>query len=148
MGITYTKEDAIVAGGEMLHIFYAHGQEVIGDEYNFAWPTFYTVAMSGRARMFVVRKNGKPIGYAFFVVDVNPFNAKDIVANCMAIYVMPEFRGRISTKLITFFEMQLFAEGITSIRTNSPTNSRLNRIWEKLGYTPYETSYRKHAKWA
>lgn len=70
-------------------------------------------------------------------------NAQVYTADCQAIYVKPEYRGRVSIRLITEAEKHLKAFGVGKIYMRLPNASKAVNLFPRLKYTSLEQVYFK-----
>lgn len=136
--ISIMEEPAISCTGELCQLYYEHGKEVIGDKFNLNFITIADAIKSGLTRFFIARTDdGTPIGYAYYNIYRDLMRASDIVADCQAIYVKPEYRGRTAIKLIKTAELCLKSTGIKRIYMRVPKIEQTTML-KKLGYSTTE----------
>lgn len=119
--ITVLEERPEVCVGTLTYLFWRHGKEVIGDKYNLNLIMFADAIKSGVMHFFVARdEKGEAVGYSCYSVYPGPMRTQELTADCHAIYVLPEYRGRVSIKLIKTAEMCLKGIGVNRIYMHAP----------------------------
>lgn len=119
--ITVVEEQPEICVGTLTYLFWRHGKEVIGDKYNLNLNMFAEAIKKGVMRFFVARNDkGEAVGYSCYSVYMGPMRAQELTADCHAIYVLPEYRGRVSIKLIKTAEICLKAIGVKRIYMHAP----------------------------
>lgn len=122
--ITVLEERPEVCTGTLTQLFWRHGKEVIGKDYNLNFAMFSDAIKSQAIRFFVARdEQGEAVGYSCYAVYNGPMRAHELTADCHAIYVLPEYRGRVSIKLIKTAELCLQKSGVKRIYMHAPIDS-------------------------
>lgn len=126
-------------------------QEVLQDNYSeyygesgegVDWEFFNALEFEGKLRVFVTRVEGKIVAYCVFVVAKQP-NISEIVAQEVVLYVTPQYRGSgVATDLLEYCEEELNEE-VNFILLSHNADDNLSELYERLGYTPYEITYKK-----
>lgn len=134
--ISVLEEPAVTAVGTLMNLFLLHGKEVVGTSFNLNLVTFTEAIKAGLTRFFVARKpDGEAVGYAYVNVYRDAMEADKISADCQAIYVLPEYRGRVTIKLIKTMELVLQSSKVNKIYMHIPySNKRAADMFAKLGY--------------
>lgn len=121
--ITVLEERPEVCTGTLTYLFWRHGKEVIGKDYNLNFNMFTDAIKNGAMRFFVARDSeGEAVGYSCYALYYAPMVAHELTADCHAIYVLPEYRGRVSIKLIKTAELCLKKQGVKRIYMHTPYN--------------------------
>lgn len=123
--------------GRLAELYYLHGREVVGEDFNLNFTHFADAFRSGAYRLFVARDGYNNVGYCVFSVYNDLLMRHKRTAECGAIYVKPEYRLRHAVRLIKFAELSLQAEGINRVLVHSPSD-RLAKLYDKLGYKHLE----------
>lgn len=119
--ITVLQEQPEVCVGTLTYLFYRHGKEVIGEDYNLNLMLFTDAIRNRALRFFVARdEKGEAVGYSCYALYTGPMRAHELTADCHAIYVLPEYRGRVSIKLIKTAELWLKKEGVKRVYMHAP----------------------------
>lgn len=133
--VVYKVENPVTIPGRLMPLFCQHGKEVIGDDYNLYLVMFSNGINAGNVRFFTASVDNEIIGYCVYSVGNDLMRAHVRTADCNAIFVKPEYRGRVSIRLIKFSEQHLIAEGCKAIQVHSrPSAPALTSTYEKLGY--------------
>lgn len=122
--------------GRILHLVSAHAKEMYGEEGNPDLNHFFTIANAGLARVYIARDENQIVGYAMFLLHRDLFKAHVRQAECVAVYVMPEYRGTfIAKRLLQFAEKMLVEkDGATRLISTTSKDHRLQAFYERLGY--------------
>lgn len=137
-------EDPLMTGGTLLDLMHAHGKEVVGPKFNLNIGVLARLAETGKLKLFVARDSDmQAVGYALFTLYADFMNAQVYTADCQAIYVKPEYRGRVSIRLITEAEKHLKAFGVGKIYMHLPNASKAVNLFPRLKYTSLEQVYFK-----
>lgn len=143
--ITIKQEPASICIGTLCELFHLDGQEVFGKDFNLNLVTFVDAINKGLMRIFVARKDGEPIGYCCFSIFCDIMHAHIVAAQCNALYVRPEYRGKTSIRLLKYAEAELRAkENIRRFYISAP-DKKLCDLFEKLGYRFFEYHLKKDA---
>lgn len=141
--ITIKQEPASICVGTLCELFYLDGREVFGKDFNLNLITFAEAVSQGLMRFFVARKDGEPIGYCCFSIFCDAMHAHIVAAQCNALYVKPEYRGKTSIRLLKYAEAELKAnENIQRFYISAP-DSKTRELFEKLGYNFFEYHLKK-----
>ena len=122
--------------GRILHLVSAHAKEMYGEEGNLDLNHFFTIANAGLARVYVARDEKVIVGYATFLLHRDLFKAHVRQAECVAVYVMPGYRGTFIAKRLLQFAEKMLAEkdGATRLISTTSKDPRLQAFYERLGY--------------
>lgn len=142
--ITVVEETPQDCMGQGLEIMLAHGKELVGKDFNLNIAQVMYAVTKGIARFYVARDESRRIlGYAMFNVIQDFTIATKTVAECQAIYIYPEYRGRLSIKMIKTIELDFKRQGINAIRMAVP-ESVANMLGKpKMGYFKREVVMEK-----
>lgn len=123
--------------GRILHLVSAHAKEMYGEEGNPDLNHFFTIANAGLARVYIARDENQIVGYAMFLLHRDLFKAHVRQAECVAVYVMPEYRGTFIAKRLLQFAENMLAEkdGATRLISTTSKDTRLQAFYERLGYS-------------
>ena len=122
--ITVAEENAATCIGTLCHLYAEHGKEVIGKDFNLNLAMFVEASVSGRMRFIVARDSkGEAIGYACFSIYRDGMKADSISADCQAIYVKPEYRGKTSIRIIKVAENEFRKSGVSRIYMHIPSST-------------------------
>ena len=108
--------------------------------------TFYdALDRAGRLATFVVRKEGKMIGYALYFIRNNPHYRQHVWAACDIFWIHPSHRdGRVGLALFSAVEKGLKARGVhvmhTTHKVDHPTPGVLLK---RRGHAMIEHGYSK-----
>ena len=141
----FKQEQAPQAWGRMLDLLFAHGREVVGPSFNLDISRFTNLANAGLIKLFVMCPDDSDsiVGYTQFVLGADPLRCTDVIADCTAIYVRPEFRGHNSAKLIRYSEVMLASYGVKRIHVHGYEGSPLAKMYSRLGYSSLEVTLKK-----
>ena len=132
--ISVMEEPAVLCTGELCQLYADHGKEVIGKDFNLNFMMLADTIKAGLARFFIARtEDGTPVGYAYFNIYRDVMRAASIVADCQAIYVKPEYRGRTAINLVKTAEICLKSTGINKVYMRVPQEFQV-KLFGKLGY--------------
>ena len=123
--------------GRILHLVSAHAKEMYGEEGNPDLNHFFTIANAGLARVYIARDENQIVGYAMFLLHRDLFKAHVRQAECVAVYVMPEYRGTFIAKRLLQFAENMLAEkdGATRLISTTSKDPRLQAFYKRLGYS-------------
>lgn len=145
--ITVVEEPGELCVGTLCQLWHEHGKEVVGNGFNLNMVMFVDAVRNRTIRFFVARdENAEAVGYVCFNIYRDTMRAQDVVADCQAIYVKPEFRGVTSIKLIKMAERALRADGIRRIYMHIPTATpKVAEMFMKprMGYRLLEVTLEK-----
>lgn len=118
-----------------------HGHLVLGPNFALHSSVLRKAYEAGLIRTFVLRVNAEAKGYCVFITNTDVFQKKFFTADCQAMYVQKDYRGRPAIRLIKYAELSLKAAGVTCILMHS--QAAQIHMYEKLGYNIMETILRK-----
>lgn len=133
----YDILNTVFDAGRIMHLVSAHAREMYGEDSNLDLNHFFTLANAGLARIFVARDDSKIIGYTLFILHRDIFKAHVRQAECIALYVIPEYRGTFTAKRLLQFSEKMLAEKDGAMRIISTTSkdTRLQAFYSRLGYS-------------
>lgn len=132
----YDILNAAIDAGTILPLVSAHAEEMYGAESNPDLNHFFTLINAGVARVFVAKENGRAIGYAAFVLHRDLFKAHVKQAECVAIYISPQYRGTCAAKRLFLFseKMMVGHDDISRIISTTSNNPKLQAFYARLGF--------------
>jgi GNAT superfamily N-acetyltransferase len=92
------------------------------------------LARNGQIQTFVLCDGPKIIGYSLWITSFDLMFAHHNRADEVALYVMPEYRGRPSIRLMRYAEMRLRDMGYTRLARAAKKDSKLHTTLLGLGY--------------
>lgn len=132
-------ENPMSVPGRLCGLFHEHGREVYGKDTNVNLVMFGQHCLNGTSRVFVLYDDDdEPVGYSWWLIGNDMMFAHKLRADEMAIYVKPEYRGRWAIRLIKFAEKALMDGGVKRLVRCAKAGSKLERVFEKLGYSKPE----------
>ena len=134
----YTIINPLIDMGRLLPMCAAHSSEIYGADGNFDVNHLYAIINAGMTRVFAAQtENGLYAGYAMFILSRDLFKAHIKQAECIALYMKPEYRNLTSAnKLMRFAENTLAHKDKVSRIISTTSNSRgLQGFYKRLGYT-------------
>lgn len=134
----YRPLNLLVEAGKLQHLISAHSKEIFGDtDTNLDLNHAYALINAGIARAYVSVYQDKIIGYTFYVLSRDFFNADTLRAECLAIYVKPEFRGTsIAKKLMAFAENALATvDKVTELVITTGNQKKFEKFYGRMGYS-------------
>jgi len=134
----YTIINPLIDMGRLLPMCAAHSTEIYGVEGNFDANHLYAIINAGMARVFTAQiKNGQYAGYAIFIMSRDLFQAHIKQAECIAVYIKPEYRNLTTiNKLMRFAENTLAHKDSVSRIISTTSNKRgLENLYKRLGYS-------------
>jgi GNAT superfamily N-acetyltransferase len=127
---------------ELKDLFEQHWEEVYGKtgrKVDIDFPTYGKMENAGAAFGLFGLYDGLIVGYSVNVIAPNVHSAGHLTCNNDALYVDPLFRDTpLGIKLIKNTQSKAKELGADMMGWNSPLNSPLRKILERLGYTPLE----------
>lgn len=121
--------------GRAIHLIDAHCAEVTGGKpYNPDIDYLLLGDRSGLFRTFIIEDGDTLVGYAVFMITKDFITSKRSALN-VAIYVDPQYRGRVAVRYIKFIEMMLVVDGVKMILFNVPPSSKAQRCLSHFGYS-------------
>lgn len=145
MDIAILPLNLLVDAGRLLPIISEHGQLMYGEESNIDLHHMNAIIMGNAARCFILEKQGKIIGYTFYLLSRDLFLAHKKQAECIAIYIKKEFRSyALVSKLMRTSETALKDLDSTEriIVTAGPAQE-LRKLYERGGYNVVNTQMAK-----
>lgn len=117
--------------GEMKARLAADGIE-IGD-YNPRLKQYFEAAAGGWLLGYVVRKEGKAVGYSN-VYLTNDMHNGELIAREDTVYILPEHRNGIGKRLVKHILEDLKARGVKRVHISPVTDLRVAKIWKRMGF--------------
>lgn len=142
---TFQVEFADAIAHELPRLFLKHGEErADGIPVDPDWDAYFFLARAGQLRVTTVRDGDALVGYIFNIVRGH-LHAKTCL-HCFIdmFWLDPLYRtGWFPVKLFRYNDELLKEWGVKRVFVSVPVQGRLNKIFERLGYVPYETAYAK-----
>lgn len=134
--ITYGPLNPRIELGFILHLISDHAKEMYGDDSNLDANHLYTMANVGMVRVFIAKDGNKIIGYNIFLLGRDLFKAHITQAECIALYVKPEYRNLvIANKLMRQAENTLrIKDNTCRIVSTTSIKPGLEAFYKRLGY--------------
>jgi len=124
---------------QLLEMHHAEShQQTYGTELATDWDQYRQMESCGLLRIFTVRDDGDLVGYDIFIVGPHRHAMGSCVAISDAVYVKPEYRGFTAVLLMKKSDKALIDSGVNCIVRNSQTNTKVQSLLQKMGYTPSE----------
>lgn len=142
--VTFHAEPISSAWDEAQGLILANFTEVGGlDPKKFApkREQFERMDALGFMRCFTMRKLGRLVGYAIFVVMPTLNYPEITMATSHVVYVSPEHRGRAAVRFIVWTDAMLEREGAHVIARQSPVKHDQGRTYLRMGYRQIEMTY-------
>lgn len=126
--------------GEMQARVKANGVEV--SDFNMRLDVYLAYWRAGHLINYVVRKNGRPVGYGNFYLTGDMHNG-DLISAEDAIYMLPEHRNGTGRLLAKFIIADLKQRGVKRLDVTTQTDLRAVKLWERMGFkhTAYAMTY-------
>ena len=134
----YVMINPLLDMGRLLPMMAAHSEEIYGADGNFDANHLYAIINAGMARVYAVQTDeGAYAGYTIFILSRDIFQAHIKQAECIALYMKPEYRNLTSAnKLMRFAENTLAHKDKVSRIISTTSNSKgLQSFYKRLGYT-------------
>ena len=145
MGVEYREEDMLAVWDEFLPLFRANydgARDYL--DFNLDREHYAALKEMNVLRMYTVRVDGAPAGYALFTVAPSPHLAHVLHAFHDALFILPEHRiGHRGATLITYAEEQLRALGVVIVYQHTKPGRDHGPLLLRLGYLPVETVHAK-----
>ena len=109
----------------------AAGIEV--SDYNPRLPQYFEAFAGGWLLNFVVRLDGKPVGYSN-VYLTNDMHNGDFIAQEDTIYILPEHRNGIGKELVKHILNDLGSRAALRVNITPVTDLRVAKIWTRMGF--------------
>lgn len=139
----HQREYLLLCRDELQEVLQDNYSEYYGDSgQGVDWEFFNALELDGKLRIFVTRVDGRIVAYCIFVVAKQP-NISEVVAQEVVLYVSPQYRGSgVATDLLLYCEKELNKETKIILLSHNARDN-LSAMYERLGYTPYEITYKK-----
>lgn len=111
-----------------------------------AWDMYSVVETMGKTATFVARKDGRIVGYAFYIISDFPHCTDLSGAFCDTLFVLPEYRGAAALKLLEFAASAVKERGIHFITASVSVRNDYSSLLEYLGYAEAETIFMKRLR--
>ena len=134
MSITLRDADIQREIGRVLPLIHAHGLEAYGDSVNINLSSFMLLARNNQLQTFVACEGSRIVGYSLWITSFDLMFAHHTRADEIALYVLPEFRGRPAIRLMRYAEMRLRDMGYTRLARAAKKDSKLHSTLVGLGY--------------
>jgi len=125
--------------GEMQRRLASNGVP-IGD-YNLRLADYFEAWSGGWLLNFVVRLDGKPIGYSN-VYLTNDMHNGELIAMEDTIYILPQHRNGIGRKLAKAVLEELKRRGVKRLEITAVTDARATKLWARMGFREVATQMR------
>jgi len=112
----------------------------IGD-YNLRLSDYFAAWKDGWLLNFVVRLDGKPIGYSN-VYLTNDMHNGELIAMEDTIYILPQHRNGIGRKLAKAVLEELKGRGVKRLEITAVTDVRATKLWARMGFREVATQMR------
>ena len=104
----------------------------VGD-YNPRLDQYFDAFAGGWLLNYVVRQNGKPVGYSNVYVTQDMHNS-ELIAQEDTIYILPEHRNGIGRQLVRHILADLEERGVKRVQISPVTDLRVGKIWKRMGF--------------
>lgn len=115
--------------------------EVHIGEYNPKLADYFTAWAEGWLLNFVVRLDGKPVGYSN-VYLTNDMHNGELIAMEDTIYILPQHRNGIGRKLAKAVLEELKGRGVKRLEITAVTDVRATKLWARMGFREVATQMR------
>lgn len=145
---TFTSENAALNAEELLPLYARHYREMQdrleGDgiaigPFKPRLESYFKAAMEGYFLNFVVRLDGKPVGYCN-VFLTNDLHNGELIAREDTVYILPEHRNGIGKRLVKYGLQMLRARGVKRLHVTAMTDLRVEKLWRRMGFRPVATA--------
>ena len=109
------------------------------------WEYYEAMEKAEQIYLFTARDDGRLIGYANFIRVRCLHYGSLMGAECDVFWVDPDVRGpRVGFRLMKFAEQGLRESGVNKVVNKSKIAHPLDRFFETLGYTAFETVWARN----
>jgi GNAT superfamily N-acetyltransferase len=109
------------------------GQGIFCSPYNPRNDAYIRASKAGGLLGFVLRFNGKAVGYSNIYLALDMHN-QDLIAQEDTIYVLPEHRNGVGKELVRHVLRELKERGVKRLNVSAVTDLRVSKIWERMGF--------------
>lgn len=144
----FSSENAAVNLEELLPLYAQHYREMqerleadgvpVGP-FNPRLDSYMKAAMDGHFLNFVVRSEGKPVGYCNVWLTSDMHNG-ELIAREDTVYILPEHRNGIGKRLVKYGLQMLRARGVRRLHVTAMTDLRVEKLWRRMGFKPVATA--------
>lgn len=112
------------------------------DKPEMIWGRYMSLEEAGILRIFTIRDSSyKLIGYGIYFVAQNLHYATAVLAQCDMIYVVPEYRGGMGEKFISWIDESLKSEGVNAVSHHAKVYYDFGSMLKRLEYEHIENIY-------
>jgi ribosomal protein S18 acetylase RimI-like enzyme len=101
--------------------------------YNPRWDAYFAANDGGDLLHFVIRHDGKAVGYSGVYIAKDMHN-QDLIAQEDTIYVTPEHRNGCGRKLTQHIMAALQKGGVKRAYMTAATDPRAAKLWQRMGF--------------
>ena len=143
--ITLAALDTHSKLGTLLHVLSEHLRERFGADSNLDVQQLNMLVAADRLRVYVAMDNGVIVGYTAYLIFQELFRAHIRVAECIAVYMKPEYRQATNTKwLIQFSERELRLHcQVNQVSASTNLDPKFQKYYARLGYKAINTQVTK-----
>lgn len=94
---------------------------------------YFKAADAGYLLNYVVRLDGKPVGYSNIYLT-NDMHNGELIAQEDTIYMLPEHRNGVGKKLSRFILADLKGRDVKRLSVTAITDLRVAKLWERMGF--------------
>ena len=109
------------------------GIGIVTSPYNPRTDRYIHASKAGGLLGFVLRFNGKAVGYSNIYLALDMHN-QDLIAQEDTIYVLPEHRNGVGKELVKQVLKELKGRGVKRLDVSAVTDLRVSKIWERMGF--------------
>lgn len=114
------------------------GQGVHYSPYNPRLDEYIKAGDGGWLLTFVLRLNGKAIGYSNVYIT-NDMHNQDLIAQEDTIFVLKEHRNGVGKKMVKHILEELRVRGVKRVLVSAMTDLRVAKLWGRMGFTGVAT---------
>ena len=142
MTYTVSLESAVDNYDEMKALYTRHYSEMQSrlanegihiPEYNPRLDVYFDAWRRGDMLNFVVRLDGKAVGYSNIYLT-NDMHNRELIATEDTIYMLPEHRNGTGRLLSKFILNHLRGLGVKRLSVTALTDLRVAKLWERMGF--------------
>lgn len=94
---------------------------------------YFEASRGGWLLNYVVRLDGKPVGYSNIYLT-NDMHNGEFIAKEDTVYVVPEHRNGIGKRLVKHILGDLHGRGVKRVWISPVTDLRVAKIWKRMGF--------------
>lgn len=142
MTYTIALEDGAETLDELTPLYKQHYAEMqerlagdgmeIGD-YNMRVREYVAAWRGGWLLNFVVRKDGRAVGYSNVYLTQDMHNS-ELIAQEDTVYILPAHRNGIGRRLVKYVLEDLRRRGVKRVSITAVTDVRAANLWKRLGF--------------